>query len=81
MAFAENQSQFNRRLRTWPFRRHRTASNGNTDGKIDRKIRYKSELDLALYEPLRPIFMTDSSKTMEISERDISQDSATISIN
>ena len=66
MAFEDNQSQVNRRLRTWPFRRHRPTHNENTDGKVDRKINYDFELDLTRHESLRSIFMTDSSKTIEI---------------
>ncbi|CAF0732088.1 unnamed protein product [Rotaria sp. Silwood1] len=81
MAFAENQSQFSRRLRTWPFRRHRTVLNGNTDGKIDRKINYDSEIDLTRHESSPSIFTTDSSKTIEISEQNISQDSPTTSMD
>ncbi|CAF0793206.1 unnamed protein product [Rotaria sordida] len=81
MAFTANQSQFNRRFRTWPFRGHRTILNGNTHGKNDRNINYDSELDLTRHESLRSIFMTDSSKTIEISEENIFQNSSTTPIN
>jgi hypothetical protein len=79
MDFSENQSPQNRRLKTWPFRRRRTV-NGSTNGKIDHKINYDSELDLTRHESLRSIFMTDSSKTIQISERDIFQDTTTLSM-
>ncbi len=80
MDFSENQPVQNRRLRTWPFRRHRTV-NGSTNGKIDRKINYDSEHDLTRRESLGSIFMTDSSKTIQISEQDIFQDSTVLSTN
>lgn len=80
MAFSESQSPLNQRLRTWPFRRHHTPFNENTNGKTNRRPSYDSELDLTGYEPLKSIFMTDSSKTMEISEQDISMDTPPISI-
>jgi hypothetical protein len=69
MASTENQSQQNRRLRTWPFRRRRTVLNLNTNEKIDGKMDYDSELDLPRRESLRSIFMTDSSKTIQVNER------------
>lgn len=81
MAFEENQSPLNRRVRTWSSRRHRTIVTGNTDGKIDRKINYDPELDLTRHGSLKSIFMTDSSKTIEISEPNTSQDSVAISMN
>ena len=80
MDFSENQSVQNRRLRTWPFRQHRTV-NRSTDSKIDRKINYDSEHDLTRRESSGSIFMTDSSKTIQISEQDIFQDSTILSTN
>jgi len=81
MAFTENQSQQNRRLRTWPFRRRRSVINGNVNSKIDCKITYDSESDLRSRESLKSIFVTNSSKTIQVSEQNISQNSTTISMN
>jgi hypothetical protein len=77
MASIENQSPQNRRLRTWPFRRRRTVLHGNTNGKIDCKVNYDSESDLTHRESSRSIFVTDSSKTIQISEQNISQNPTT----
>jgi hypothetical protein len=81
MAFDENETQQNRRLRTWPFRRRRTVVNEHTNDKIDHKISYDSEINVTRHESLRSIFMTDSSKTIQISEHNISEDSPMISMN
>ncbi|CAF1099299.1 unnamed protein product [Adineta steineri] len=81
MAFVENQTQQNRRLRTWPFRKHGTIFNGNTYNKTGHKINYDAELDLTRRGSLKSIFMTDSSKTLQISERNISEDLPTTSMN
>jgi hypothetical protein len=80
MASIENQSLQNRRLRTWPFRRHRTVLHGNTNGKIDCKVNYDSENDLTHRESSRSIFVTDSSKTIQVSEQNISENPTTISM-
>jgi hypothetical protein len=81
MASNENQLEQNRRLRTWPFRKRHAILNGNTVEKIDYKINYDSELDLTRRDSLRSIFMTDSSKTIQVNERNISQNPTTTSIN
>jgi len=81
MDSTENHPQQNRRLRTWPFRRRRTVLNRNTNEKFDCKSNYDSELDLTRHESLKSIFMTDSSKTIQVSERSISQYSTTMSMN
>ena len=80
MDISDNDLAQNRRLRTWPFRQRRTV-NKSPNGKIDRKINYDFELDLTRPESLGSIFMTDSSKTIQINEQDIFQDPATLSIN
>ncbi len=72
MTSIENQSQQNRRLRrTWPFRRHRAIVNEDTNCKND----FDAEVDLTHHDSLKTIFMTDSSKIIQISERNISQNS------
>jgi hypothetical protein len=73
MTSIENQPQQNRRLRTWPFRRHRTVLNEDTNRKVGCKINLDSELDLRHRDSLRSIFMTDASKMIHVSERNIYQ--------
>jgi hypothetical protein len=74
MTFAQNQ-----RLQTWPFNRRHT--DGNTHSKIHDKTNYTSELDLTRDEASGSIYMTDSSRTIDISEHNISQDRTSISIS
>ena len=84
MTSVENQAHQNRRLRTWPFRQHhRAVFNHNINANIDYKISRNSELDSGYCQSFRSIFMTDSSKTIEMNERSISPNTAptTISMN
>jgi hypothetical protein len=81
MALDQSQPRPNQHRQTWPFRGRHAVLNGNTNDKIDRKINYDSELDLTRHESIKSIFMTDSSKTLQISERNIFRDPTTTSMN
>lgn len=81
MASTGNQSQQNRSLRTWPFRKRHTVLHGNMISKFDCKINYDSESDLTNRESLKSIFMTDSSKNIQLNERNLSQSPPTASTN
>lgn len=80
MTSDENPSRATRRLETWPFRRrHAPMLDGPPSNKIDpRSTDYDSELDLTRHNSLRSIFMTDSSKTLQINEQQISEDPRTV---
>ncbi|UJR25187.1 hypothetical protein I4U23_006542 [Adineta vaga] len=81
MALTSNQIQSNRRLQTWPFLRRNAVFNGYHHDKTDHKINYDSELDLTRRGSLKSIFMTDSSKTIQINEENLSQDLNTTTMN
>jgi len=74
MNFAENQSEQNQHVR--PDSSHRRHTNGNTRGKI----KPESELDLTNDESYHSIFVTDSSKALQITQEN-SQDRARMSKN
>ena len=69
------------RLQTWPFRRRHPAYGETANGKADRRWHDASELDLTRHESLSTIFVTDSSKTLDLRERTISEDLSTASIH
>jgi hypothetical protein len=79
MAFAKNQSEQNRHFQSGPSHRHYT--NGNTHSDIDQNINSYSELDLTYDESLSSIFVTDSSKTLEMNRQNRSSDRTTTSTN
>ncbi len=79
MDFTENQSVPNQHSQSYSSARRHT--NGNTQSKINQKINYDSELDLTHDESFNSIFVTDSSKTLEINEQNIPQDRTRTSKN
>jgi hypothetical protein len=79
MAFAKNQSEQNRHFQSGPS--HRRYTNGNTHSDIDQNINYHSELDLTYDESLSSIFVTDSSKTLEMNRQNRSSDRTRTSTN
>ena len=81
MADDESHSGQNRRLQTWPFRRQHPAYNETANVNTDHRWHDAPELDLTRHESLSTIFVTDSSKTLDVRERTISEDLSTASIH
>ena len=71
MNVTDTQVQSNRRLQTWPFRRRNVVFIGHARGSTDYEMNYEPELDLTRHESLKSIFMTDSSKTIQSSEHNL----------
>lgn len=79
MAFTDNRSEENRSFQKWPFDRQHT--DGNTHNIIHHQINDNAELNTTNHDAIRSIFMTDSSKTHEVDEENISQDQTIASMN
>lgn len=70
----------NQRLQTWPFRKRAVIIDKHTHDIVDCKIHLDSQTDSAYSEPLKSIFMTDTSKIMHINERNASPTSSSRNI-
>ena len=70
----------NQRLQTWPFRKRRVIIDKNTHTIIDCKIHLDSQTDSSYVEPLKSIFMTDSSKIISINEQNSSSTNSSMNI-
>ena len=81
MADDESRSGHNRRLQTWPFRRRHPAYNETANATTDHRWHDASELDLTRHESFSTIFVTDSSKTLDVRQRTISDDLSSASIH
>ena len=75
MTAVDSQLQQNQGLRSWPFRRREPVLNENTNDKIGCKTNRDSQFDVRYRESFKSIFMTDSSKTIPMNERNLSQNS------
>ena len=73
MTSMENQLEPNQRLQTWPFRKRRPIICKTTNDLVDCKVHSDSRYS----DSLKSIFMTDTSKTIQMNERNISEKTST----
>lgn len=71
----ENQLEANQRLQTWPFCKRRTIICKTSNDLVDCKIHSDSRYS----DSLKSIFMTDTSKTIQMNERNTSEKSSSMS--